>query len=332
MLTLGECRTDRGLIAVCNVDPTSQAFTDYVNSASRMLLRRGNWWDTVQPISITVTSASIVWPRYVQSVLGIVWEQEVIRPVNRWYSFIPMDPTVRSLVKAYRLHGYSGSIAIEQDKTLPVFNPIADDSAAAILFTIDQVADKGKTITVLGLDANGDVLRTTRDDGTVQEGELVTLDYPTAVTANTFSRIDRILKQVTVGTVTATQVLTDGTTADMGFYEPGEISPEYLHTRILHLPVGYTFTTHTVEALVKLKFIPAAFDQDLVLPDNLEAIKLAIQGIKEGESGNRDMKLANEADAIRELNLQLQENFPDDEIPVNRDPFRGIGIGRQRSY
>jgi hypothetical protein len=85
----------------------------------------------------------------------------------------------------------------------------------------------------------------------------------------------------------------------------------------------------SIKALVKLQFIKVQVDNDLVIIDNEDAIALAIQAIKAGESGKVGKSAAFEASAIHDLNLQLRDKFPLDQTPISYNPFgTAIPAGR----
>ena len=328
MLTVAECKADRGLRTASGVHVASPDFLDLLNAACRWLDRRGGFWGTVQPVAVTVASNRLIWPRYVQTVLATRWHRNSVIPVNRWWSFLPFDPSLHEMVETYRhSHTYTG-LVLEQDQNFPVFNPIAAGSSARIQLTPALVNDAGKTLTLFGADANNQTILTARPDGSQQAGEVVTLAYPSALSVNTFSRIDRVFKPVTNGAVTATQVFADASIAPLGFYEPSEISPDYT----AHKVHGHTVTAQTITALIKLKFIPVAYDQDLVLIDNLEALKFAIQAMKLNDAEQLQAQQSFEAASIRELNLQLAQNMPEEQEPVSNNTFRGTRIGQQHCF
>jgi hypothetical protein len=214
-------------------------------------------------------------------------------------------------------------VVLEQDQTLPVFNPIAQGVAAQILLTPDLTGDAGFGCTVFGSDSTGATVWTTRQDGTKQEGETVTLAATGVYTTNSFTRVDRILKPLTNGPVTAQQLLPDGSLLPLAHYEPGETSPEYLSTRIRGLRHNQSIPSQQVVALVKLKYVPAAYDQDIIAIDNRQALKFAVQAMKHNDATQIGQQQQDEAAAIRELNLQLADCFPEDSIPFKYEEFAG---------
>jgi hypothetical protein len=86
-------------------------------------------------------------------------------------------------------------------------------------------------------------------------------------------------------------------------------------------------------ALVKLKFIPVVADTDLVMIPNLSALALFLKGMRFAEAGDRQNALLYQADAVKELNLQLADISPDEQTPIRISPFGTAdpwraGIGR----
>ena len=74
-------------------------------------------------------------------------------------------------------------------------------------------------------------------------------------------------------------------------------------------------------ALVKLAFIPVKYPSDLVIIDNIEAIKAIVQSLKLRESNDFQNAIAAEADAIRELNRQLEDESPDEQFSAVTHPI-----------
>ena len=70
-LTLNDAQNDRGLAKAAGVAPTSADFIDYLNRAQRILLRRGDWFETDWIISLCVSGTVIAWPRFVGSIRGV---------------------------------------------------------------------------------------------------------------------------------------------------------------------------------------------------------------------------------------------------------------------
>ena len=320
-LTLKEVR-ESSLASIASQCPSSAEFAQLVNEATRRLMRRGDFVGTVQRIRVCVRRGCVVWPRYVGKV----------RKINLCSS--THIPTRSQHWEFVEQKGDCGAeLELVQDGKTPVMQDILGDLRTIRAYPSAR-EDVGKTLTIFGVDDGQQSLRTHNLDGTWSEGVQITLSVPYGTTSVFVRRVDRVLKDVTQNEVrcyaydTVNDVL-----EDLAIYEPGETNPAYERSRLLaNCACGSCGTLMSVTALVKLKFIPAVVGTDLVLIQNLEALKLMCQSIKFAESGDRRNALAYEADAIRELNLELNDDSPLSEIPVTMNPFSGTSIGTQRCF
>ena len=305
--------------------PASADFSDLVNEAVRRLLRRGDWPGTVVPIQTCVRRGCVVWPRYVGSIRKINWCQrswsgggERVVPVqNMWYRW--MDP------RGYRSEygrRHDDAAAVGQGRA-PTYNTIFGDGWLVRAYP-STLEDLGKTITLFGEDNGSQPLRTNNLDGTWSEGVAITLGNPFGSTSGYVRNIDRVRKDVTQGQVflyaynPASNVL-----VDLAVYDPGETNPSYVRQDVHLTGPGCcgAGSLESVVALVKLAFIPVKFPSDLVIIDNLEAIKAMVQSIKLREGYDYQGALAAEADAIRELNRQLEDESPDEQFSAATHPI-----------
>lgn len=317
-----------------------------------MLSNRGDWYATIRKCCACVNCGEVVWPRQVQTVLAINRCNRNVPLLNHWAEFEPLNAGdllgywgggwewnfgPHPLVG----HGHRPGL---QGNTVPVFNPISPADAVNgvyIRFYPTQQSDIGKTITVFGIDSNGEELRSTRADGTIQDGILTLLNLP-FVTMNgsdrnvpTMRHITRIVKDPTDGPVYGYQYrAADNVMLDLARYESSETNPDYQTTRL----TGHHFGSCSgcppmITALVKVKHIDAVNDDDLLVIDNLDAIALGIQALKLGDAYDPQQKAAMEAAAVKELNLQLRTQLPLSQIPIDFSSEgtalpRYAGIGR----
>jgi hypothetical protein len=183
--------------------------------------------------------------------------------------------------------------------------------------------DFGKTLTVFGTDDNGQTLLQSNGTGGFTAGLTLTLG-PTDVRTPVFVRhIDYIIKDPTACPVDVYAFNNaTGLLEDIAHYEPGETRPNYDMSKLS----GWTCTCSTcitgatpqgVEALVKLRFIPASNPNDLVIIDNLDAIRMEVQAIKAEEAGDHAGKRLAEQEAVMEMNRELENQSPDDQFSVS---------------
>lgn len=275
----------------------------------------------------------LVWPRRTGSVLAVNKCCHSVPPRNHWYSFNDVLPEdVRNHNRMCGLgHSCWGDTALVDTGTTSVFNqiPCLNDRFVRFYYTVPQ--DLGKTITIFGIDSNGQTITQERDDGTWQEGFVLTLTTPYVQTPFLVRRIDRVIKDATQGVVRGFQF--DGKIQyDLAVYDGSETLPEYRQDRIS----GGCHTTNTgcctsqVTALVKLKFIPVVNDDDLVLIDNLDALAIGMQALNQSDAYDHAGAEAAMARAVHTLNLDLRDKLPIDQTPV-RVHYQGTAhLSRKR--
>lgn len=329
--TFGDIKSSR-VIQIASAAPSSPEFASLVNSATRQLMNRGNFWGTVQPIRGCVYDGCVTWPRRVAAVLALNVCNHPTAPVNRWYQFMQWDGLCSDWASAYnrRNRGGHGGASIN-DGTLPVFNPIPAGQDRMIRFYIDNPGDVGKTIRIYGIDGNGQALYGQRADGTWQDGLVLTLALPYVQSPFFIRRIDRVAKDVTLGRIRGYQVDASGVLYDMAIYEATETSPDYVHTRI-HARQSNGGCPAMITALVKLAYIPVVNDDDLVLIENVDALRDMVMSIKKKESGDVPGSRLMEQSAFRELNFELRNRVPDEQFvltfrPFGNDSLAGRGCG-----
>jgi hypothetical protein len=313
---------------------TSPDFTGYVNQAVRQLMRRGNWWGTVQPMRGCVYDNCITWPRYVGTVLAVNRNGHYSELANRWFQFMDwsgIDLGSFGLTPGHR-HDFPNTTVF--DGTTPVFNPIPCGQSRYVLVYPSVQADLVKTITLFGVDSNGQDVRQ-KINGMWSDGITLTLALPYVKSPMKFQKITRVLKDRTQGVVRLYQW--DGVNLnpdltpnvfDLAQYDPSETSPDYQHSKILG-GVGPCGCVRQITALVKLAFIPVFNDNDLVLIENQDAISNMIQSIRYREKGDADRSLQWEKDAFRELNYELRDRVPDEQFVVTFRPFGRESLNRK---
>src|SRR5262249_10176007 len=116
--------------------------------------------------------------------------------------------------------------------TTPVFNPIGCAAGVYIRAYPERQADVGKTITIYGVDSNGQELFT-KQNGDWLPGVVLTLAIPFVSTPFTLRTITRVQKDVTKGKVRLFQYdATNNVLLDCAVYSPDETTPAYQHTVI----------------------------------------------------------------------------------------------------
>lgn len=338
MLTFGELKTIGAFLRVAANCPSASNFTSLVNDATRQLMRRGSWWGTVQPMQGCVHDGCIVWPRMVDTVLALNICHRPLYLANHWFQFMHWDDSCNGMYRDFKNHRHPW--VSDTDGTLPVYRPIPEGIALNLRLYIDNAKDAGKTVTLFGIDGNGQTIITDRPDGTTQEGVVLTLAVPFVQTTFPFRHLNRVLKAITVGNVRLYAVDGNGVQLDMAVYAPNETSPDYIRNRIrgfrgAHVPSGCHVPSTTchlrqIQALVSLAFVPVVNDQDLVLIENVDALAMMVQSIKYREQGDPGNAANYERLAFRELNYEMRQRFPDEQVIVRFRPFGNDSLNSSR--
>ena len=339
LVTLADAKASR-LAEISQTCTSTGDFLSLVNEATRQLMKRGNFWGTVQKVRLCTYNGCITWPRYVGTVLAINVCGHSVPVWNNWYQFEPL------ISQDFSRDGFSfsngnlciGNVLVENDGVTPVLNQIPCGSANAIRIFPSVRADIGKQITIYGIDENGQTLRTRNAQNIWQEGGTVTLAIPSVDTPFKLQSVSRISKPITSGPIRYFQVdAVNNVLLDLVTHDPSETNPMYRHSRIQGLRSPNACNTSnacsglkTVDALVKLEFIPVVNDTDLILIENLDALKDMVQAIRKKEAGQIQAATALEVSAIHDLNLQLRDKFPNTQTPVNVMPYGTARLERQR--
>jgi hypothetical protein len=340
MLTFGELKTIGAFLRVAANCPSASNFTSLVNDGTRQLMRRGSWWGTVQPMQGCVHDGCIVWPRMVDAVLALNICHRPLYLANHWFQFMQWDSTCDGMYRDFK--NRRRPWISDTDGTLPVYRPIPNGLCLTLRLYIDNPNDAGKTVTLFGIDNNGQTVITTRPDGTTQEGIVLTLAVPFVQTPFCFQHLNRVLKSTTLGNVRLYAVDANGVQLDMAVYSPSETSPQYIRNRIRgfersHFPNTCVTTPNTncrlaqIQALVSLSFVPVVNDQDLVLIENVDALAMMVQSIKYREQGDPSNAANYERMAFRELNYELRNRFPDEQVILNFRPFGNDALTNSRT-
>lgn len=328
MLTVAEAKTSR-LKRIAGLCPDSQDFIDILNDATSELMTRGDFWATMKRMRGCIYNGCITWPRAVGTVKAFD-RCGSAPPKNHWFGF---DAVLPGDFEHWRNTGSflcARDMALVDHGTSPVFNQIPCGTNRYVRYYITDPADVGKTITVFGIDGFGNEVITERADGTVQPGVVLTLAIPYVQSPMLFRRIDRVIKQPTVRPVYGYQF--DGNLWPLSVYQPSETLPDYRTERLVwsHCPTtNCQQWPSQISALVKLQFIPVENDDDQVLIGNVNALFYAMQSIKLGDAFDVAGGGSLMARAVRELNNELREKLPDDQIPVRFKPWGTATLERQ---
>lgn len=317
-----------GLVPFASNGRVAQQFSNYVNDATRQLMRRASYWGTVQPMEGCVITGCITWPKSVASVLAMNVCNRPMEIRNFWYRFLNYDHTYRDGQFWNWANWTHNTRLMEFDGTTPVYRQIVCSTGMFVLLFPSDPIDSGKNVTIYGIDGNGQPIRTQRLDGTVQDGVQMQLKVPFTQTPFMIRKIERVTKDVTNYTVRAFQwdgktLNPDGskTMLDVAEWGAGDINPDYVHSQIHPRICPNSSCPTKITALVKLAFVPAIYNDDLVIIENQDALRDMIIAIRKKEQGDITSSIIYEKSAIRELNFETQQRWPYEQTSVSFRPF-----------
>jgi hypothetical protein len=314
MLSLSAVKAS-SVINIAGVSPNSSEFKRLVNEATELLMRRGDFEGTVVPIYTCVHNGCVVWPRYVGRIRQLNHCNRHIPIGNMWWDFLPYE----------RRHGWHSnewwgwlgnrSSVVNQGHS-PLFQDILGEGRTVRAYN-ESPLDNNKGVWIFGEDNNGQRLMT-KGIGPWKDGLQLVFKAGSAYAETPINvrRIERVIKDETNGAVrlyawnSSASVL-----EELAYYEPSETHPNYVRSRIT-LP-SLSCDAKGIIALVKLQFIPVKADTDLVLIDNLLALKYAIQSVRAQEAENTAKATEMLILAVDELNKELADANPETQTPVD---------------
>ncbi len=148
------------------------------------------------------------------------------------------------------------------------------------------------------------------------------------------SRIDRVVKSVTQGPLNLFAYdSVNNVLWDLAQYEPSETNPSYLRYQLTggnqQSSCAASTCLETIIAMVKLQHIPVSVPSDLVLIDNMAALKFAFMAQKEESAKHYSDARVLWQEAIDELNRQLEDDVPDCQLAVRNNVFAGRSFGQK---
>lgn len=323
MITLATLQTStaKNIAGYC---PTSPEFIQLANDAVDRLMPRGDWIGTILPIRACVVQGCVTWPRQVKQVRKMHECHKDVHVKTVWWDYQDHSNR-RDYGRWESWRGHERNMVAQFQAC--TYNDIYGPGCQVRVYC--SLQDVGKTLTIFGIDNNGQPLQTLNQDGTLSDGIIITMAIPFGTTTSTYfvSRIDRVVKDVTQANV---QMYAFDTVRnqlwDLAVYEPTEENPSYERYRLdgrwnMGIPNCASNCLETMMALVKVRFIPVVAPTDLIPIDNVGAIKLAMMSLKKEDEGDMTTSRNLLERAIEELNRQIEDAEPDSQLVVNNNVF-----------
>lgn len=319
---LSDARTS-ALADIAAVCPSSAKFTSLVNEAQELLLKRGNWENTETLVRLCIHDRCLTLPRYVAAVLGARFcDGSTATIQNNWYT-ITQGPICKGWISCERVMSDRG--------TAPTYRRIDSADGRLIRYYVRNRPDIGKTITIYGKGAGGMPLQTRDSSGNWTPGITLTAAAPFVSSTVLVTEITSVVRQATQGmSFLYSYNAADDELKDLAFYEPSETNPRYRQMEIFNFCSMNGCTDDNgvrrvqAEFLVKLAFVPVVNDYDFLMIDSFRALKLAIQGVRAEEANDDVMAEVKIQKAVKELNLELRDQFPAEQTPVHYESVGGV--------
>lgn len=337
LFTVADARTVVAPFVEAGACPTSPQVLTIINECTQRLITKATWWNLQRKIRFYTTNNTVTLPREVEKVLMVTAEGSPARAFHQAYEFLEGGPG--ELCPG----GGVDRDLIDMGDGWPTFFDIpaanttttTDGGPCRLAAFSTETADTSLNLTIWGVDTySADICGTAGTpgvtlpitrwqggvEGTIKEPELS--ETPNAVTTQSFKEITGVAKPVTLGHVCLYTF--EPTTHRMYFlskYHPDETRPSYRRYRILCPGLS---DHSNINCLVKLRYVPMIRDTDVLLIQNLGALKLMAAAIREENDRNLQLAEGYEQRAYRALNEEQQSKQNHDIIMQVADDF-GLG-------
>lgn len=334
LFTVSDARTAIAPYVEAGACPTSSAVLSVINEATQRLMNKATWWNLRRIIRFYTTNNTITMPREVEKVLKVTAENVPVRNFNMAYEYLEGGPGEQCPT------GGSNRDLLDMGDGWPIFFDIpapdttttTDGGPCQLVAFSTNIGDVDREMTIFGVDSYsadicgvagtpGVALPITQWDGGV-EGSVREPDLSLAanhITTQSFKEITGVVKPVTLGHVCLYTY--EPTTHRMYFlakYHPDETRPSYRRYRIF-CPGLSDYSN--IGCLVQLRYVPMIRDSDVLLIQNLGALKLMAMAIREENDRNLSNAEVYEQKAYRVLNEEQQAKSNNDVILQMSDDF-----------
>lgn len=309
---------------VLGMNTTDARVAEYTSRAQERLLHKGKWVGTYGRYRVCIVDSCLTWPREIETIEAAALCDIPIDIRNDWYEFLGSGPGVQSenCGCAYGLIDRGNAITFDDVK--------GEDKKIALY--ADSAEDAGEQVLIRYYDDNGNKVYTTDADDRPIEGEYLTLVAPPAYVYSTSDVLPGgfygIVKPVTERIVRAYEYDTVNVAyRPLGYYEPDETNPTY--RRSLIPGVSNTCNgeanddcgTKTIDIVGKYRQRVVRKDNDGLIVQSGEALRLMVQAIRKEEDNLFDDAARYEARAKMVLDEQLAHWMGDGKVA----PIRVVG-------
>lgn len=310
-----------------------------INEVIDHLLREAGWKCSVRRVLFYECESVLTLPREFDKILFITYDNRPGLVFSQYYEFLEGGPG-----RIDDLANTTSSDLVDLGETYPIMKDIPEDDTWTIAAFSTEASDAALELTIKGtVEYNNNPLVDGSpyknipinrwDDGV--EGVIKNMST-VQVSADEYKDIQQVIKPVTKGYVTlyaidktAGTATTDRVMYYLAKYHPDETVPSYRRYKIMLANVRDEDTDASVGnkiiAMVKLKFTPAVHENDILLIQDVQALKLGCMALARLEADEFKKYKALKDEAILLLHKQLADNSQQmNEINVQ---MTGFAIG-----
>jgi hypothetical protein len=234
---------------------------------------------------------------------------------NQWFEFQE---------SGYGLLGESNGACVGKQLvdrgTVVSYRDMSGETNSFIRVYPGDASDVGKTITLQGVDQNGQWIRTL-SGGVWIDGEKLTLALPYVQSTKKFISLTGVIRQATN---TSSRLYEYNATTllelDLAVYDPDETLPQYRRSYLTDRCNNDEDKPVTVMA--KMRHINATSVNDYLIPPSPDAIKLMVMAIRKEENDLIQEAVAYEAKAVQAVQEQTMQYLGDAVATI-----RMVGVG-----
>lgn len=305
--------------------PGNAVVLDRINEAQRRLLSEGkaDWDSTQRHVQFCTQNGCVALPREFESARLVSLDGGPANIFPNSYRYLENGPGPEASSDHY------GKDLEDLGDGWPTFFDMPVCADGLELFAVStSIEDTNLTIQAFGRMADGsEILQDTGIPGfslairhwaDSTEGKLA--GYPVASSAQRLSRVTQLILPAGRRAY-VTLYAVNPTTHEMYFlskFHPAETNPAYRRYRILG--AGCDCDTCVI-MLAKIRHVPLVRDDDVLLIQNLDALKTMVMAIREENAGNVSASVALEEKANQQLARQLANKRSGDPIVQVQDIF-----------
>lgn len=308
-----------------------------VNQAIELIVEESKSDLLARRIRFCITNACVTTPRGVASITDAALCDSAIPVKNQWYEFLPNGTGV--YVGQDEGGGCNSGVRLEYRGEVVTHTDITGNDKQLKFYT-DVQEDPSTYLWVYGRNQYGQIIRT-EQDGILKDGERIDLGSGPGpfTTANIFGAgaIANIHNAATKGGVRLYSVsTTDASEIALATYEHNETNPSYRRYLVRGFDCsGGSCGSQTLTAMVKLEYIPAEDDNDVLLVESMEAIRKMASSVIKGRNNELQESAVLSKMAMARMALTRDNVSPKEQISVRIQAHgsaklanRGIGTIR----